>query len=328
MRKFLAAFAFGLLACFPAHALAQQQIPDPIFGTFTTTGPAAGPALQFQKGYSSCSVVASGTGTGLVAVPQNSSDTGNTWVTNGNIGTGSITANGTYAGGIANVGLTSFRLNVTGQSGGTETWWYACSTSLARAATGGGVTTVASGTNISVTNPTGPTATVNTVASPAFTNVTATGSIAAGSGTAGSFSSGDLNASRTVSTGAILVGGSTLSCFQDFGVDIATGMAVRCPLYSAKTASAAVGPVGPVFLASGSPEVSTYHCVQDTIASAGATTTVTLTAPATFANTLYTVFLLDTTSFGTGVALTAQATGSFTFTSTAAHNYNFIACGP
>ncbi len=60
------------------------------------------------------------------------------------------------------------------------------------------------------------------------TNVQATGFISAGSATAATLTAGDLGASRSTTTGALVLGGSSSSCLIDYGVTTGSTVTVGC----------------------------------------------------------------------------------------------------
>lgn len=59
-------------------------------------------------------------------------------------------------------------------------------------------------------------------------NVTAAGSVAAGSATGATLTAGDLGASRSTTTGALKLGGSSSSCVLDYGVSAGSTLTVGC----------------------------------------------------------------------------------------------------
>jgi hypothetical protein len=115
--------------------------PPHTSGVITATGGTPWLALNTQ---SSCSVTLQGTGGGMTIVPQVTSDwpvgSTNTPVTASGINSGSLSANGTFAGGIAGQGLTGFRLNITGFSSGSESYSITCTNAIPPATLSGNVT--------------------------------------------------------------------------------------------------------------------------------------------------------------------------------------------
>lgn len=119
----------GTLAL-PLRALADIPVTSSS-GSFTATGTYGQITLA---GQSHCSVSLSGTGAGIVVVPQGSNDLGVvtpvTWTTVTSIGDGSLTANTSGSGVVGNIAsfaLRGFQLNVTGISSGTENYVVTCS---------------------------------------------------------------------------------------------------------------------------------------------------------------------------------------------------------
>lgn len=118
---------------------------------------------------------------------------------------------------------------------------------------------------------------------------------------------------------------------------LASGSAVAGDLFAFNHAgvnkSAALSTLGallaviPAYVAAGTPVASTFHFVFDEVTAAGASTTVTLTAPSAFASANYIVLVQDEAAPGTWIAASAQLAGSFTFTSTDTHVYQYIAVG-
>jgi len=154
MKKLLRYLVVLLLASAPVAVGAQVQSVS-FTGTFTATG--ATPWLQLS-GQGQCSVVLSGTATGVTIVPQVTSDTNANQgagtavaVTASGINAGSISYAGTaisYTGNVAAQGLSGFRINVTAISTGTVTYTERCT-----AAQSASVTSTPSGTqNVNVTN--------------------------------------------------------------------------------------------------------------------------------------------------------------------------------
>ncbi len=64
-----------------------------------------------------------------------------------------------------------------------------------------------------------------------------TGAVVAGSATAPSFTSGDLEASRSTTTGQLVLGGTSSSCAMDYGITTASTMTVQCNFRGTGTAS-------------------------------------------------------------------------------------------
>lgn len=142
MMKHLRLLLALLLASAPVAVSAQVQSVS-FTGTFTATG--ATPWLQLS-GQGQCSVVLSGTATGVTIVPQVTSDTNANQgagtavaVTASGINAGSITYAGTaisYTGNVAAQGLSGFRLNVTAISTGTVTYTERCTAAQSSTVTG------------------------------------------------------------------------------------------------------------------------------------------------------------------------------------------------
>jgi len=145
IRKLLATLVtVTFAALLPSVALAD--IPT-IQNTVVTSSTLATPWLPLS-GQSACTVLITGATT-ITAVPQLTSDTP-TNISNGSavavtattIGTGSLTANGTYTGNIAGLALTGFRVNITAISGSTATVTYGCSGAVAGTTQSGGSVTL------------------------------------------------------------------------------------------------------------------------------------------------------------------------------------------
>jgi hypothetical protein len=96
---------------------------------------------------------------------------------------------------------------------------------------------------------------------------------------------------------------------------------------SATALGSSVLPCFKAYKANGTVVASTVHCVTDSVTAAGASTSVTLTAPAAFASATYPLTVVDMTTFA-AAAITAQSATAFTFTSTSTHVYAFSACAP
>lgn len=99
------------------------------------------------------------------------------------------------------------------------------------------------------------------------------------------------------------------------------------PVQVAATSSAVTSYVAPTYTNSGTAVASTWHCIGGKVTAAGASTTVTLSAPSIFADTSYALVVENFTTLASAV-ITAQATGSFAFTSISSDVYNYAACGP
>lgn len=141
-----------------------------------------------------------------------------------------------------------------------------------------------------------------------------------------------INAENDAASGNVPL---TLSGFSSTGVDSNQGSTLKIdfaatnhtgPIQSAATSSAAMSYDPPFYLANGTAVASTMHCVRDTVTAGGISTTVTLTAPAAFASTDYLLYIENLTSLSAAV-ITAQAAGSFTFTSVSTNVYKILACG-
>lgn len=135
MKRLFPLLIFAALVASFALPIAAQQAPISQAFSLTAAGQFSA-VIKFSAPVSSCGVVVATGGT-FTLVPQSSND-GSTWVTATGINSGSITAVGSYTGGIANTGLLDFRVLLTAVSGGAVTGTVICSNSLARA--GGGAT--------------------------------------------------------------------------------------------------------------------------------------------------------------------------------------------
>ena len=89
-----------------------------------------------------------------------------------------------------------------------------------------------------------------------------------------------------------------------------------------------LGQIPPGYKADGTSVTSTYHCVQDSITAAGASTAVTLSGAAAFssASSYDVVKIEDQTSFAS-ISPSAKTASSFTFPSTVSRVYEFSLCG-
>jgi len=134
--------AIILALCFAASmGVASAQAVPLVTFPFSMSGVGVGPSVPLS-GQSSCAVVLSNAGTGLTLIPQASSDQGATWVTATTIGGGSIGAIGSYVGGIAGTGLTTFRFIVSALSSGTVSGQETCSGAIGSETVSGGTTVV------------------------------------------------------------------------------------------------------------------------------------------------------------------------------------------
>lgn len=98
------------------------------------------------------------------------------------------------------------------------------------------VVSIGAGTAINVSCPSCVTPTVSVASNPTFTgnaaagSFQATGNLVAGSATAVIPSNSDLSASRSTSTGAMYLGGTSSSCLTDYGVTTASTETIGCAL--------------------------------------------------------------------------------------------------
>jgi hypothetical protein len=130
----------ALLAPFATQAAVPVTYTS-FSGTLTSTGYTQALPL-YAGGFSTCSLVVSGTSTGVTATAQVATDSPGasntaTYVTATTLGSsGVVSANGTYTGNVSSIGLTWFRVQVSAISGGSWNYFEACST-----ASGGGAVT-------------------------------------------------------------------------------------------------------------------------------------------------------------------------------------------
>jgi hypothetical protein len=129
MKRSLAVL-LGLLVGFVSLAARADVLPVSWTQTFTATGYTPWVALN---GQTVCSVLTTGSGSGLTIVPLLTSDTtaniaagSPVAVTATTIGSGSISANGTNTGSIGGTALTGFQVHVSAISGGTEVVSFTC----------------------------------------------------------------------------------------------------------------------------------------------------------------------------------------------------------
>lgn len=81
------------------------------------------------------------------------------------------------------------------------------------------------------------------------------------------------------------------------------------------------------YLHDGTAAPVTVHSVVDSVTAAGVSTTVNLTGAAAFASADFFVLIQDNAALGTLIVPSAQTASSFTFASTNAHVYSYIAIG-
>lgn len=125
--KCLAVILVVAAALLPATALGDVPTQGFAFSA-TTTGVI--PLILNLQGASTCGVTVYSVGGGATIVPQVASDgpvSPQTWVTATTINTGSITTIGSFVGGIATLGITNFRVNITALTSGTVSGFMSCS---------------------------------------------------------------------------------------------------------------------------------------------------------------------------------------------------------
>lgn len=77
----------------------------------------------------------------------------------------------------------------------------------------------------------------------------------------------------------------------------------------------------------GAQIANTLHAVTGSVSAVGTSTAVTLSGSAAFSGSAYYLVVVDNSSGGAVATITAQAAGSFTFTSVNAHSYSYFAVG-
>lgn len=155
-----AALMVGTAAlCSATIGFAQQVSTISTRFTITAAGQAS-PILNLSQSQATCSVQLDSAGAGLTLVPQATSDAtpsaSSGWATATSINTGSIsTAQAApYTGGIANTGLSGFRVLATALSSGTASGTITCSQAQTGATVTGTVTAVVSPVPLPVIVPT------------------------------------------------------------------------------------------------------------------------------------------------------------------------------
>lgn len=167
---------------------------------------------------------------------------------------------------------------------------------------------------------------LHTLGVPQFAGVNVGGPLTGA--TTGSFS-GVLTATGVNVGGALT--GATTGAFAG-GITATTGV-FSSSVTALNTQSAANGGtlayVPPVFSIAGTSLAATTHAVQGNVTASGATTTLTFSSSAAFANTAYSVSIFDATS---GAIVTASpivlTTNTLSFPSINTHVYNYLFVGP